>query len=782
MTKTANRRRVVMPSDIRKKFTAALVMLLIAAIMLVASTYAWFTLSTAPEVTGITTNVGANGNLEIALLSNANFISGAADLGVQTNVGDSMDGAQPVTVANGTWGNLVDLSPASYGLANIVLNPSALNVDVSAGGTSITESSILLAPTYGSDGRVMTVDEETVTGKADGAAFTVDDAYNGVRAIGVSSGITLRQSSYSNAIANISANMQRARNAARASLVDNGQNLGGLLMKVASASDPSTVTFTREEVEYIDPMITGLESANAYVLTAIKNATIANVLSNANAAELTDEQVSALVAAVNAATPATLATAAGGSLPASVSAALTQYNTTATEISDARTAYEGLTTGANASKTEYTYNEISSLLESMINKQYVTVAGVTNPGRDDVDALANAAMSGDPVAIVMNEGAGIYADIAKNAGNYTAGPMRVPVSYSGLSFNLTVNMSTNADPILLSTALTAAQAAGSPAAAGGSTAIDDTYGYALDFGFRTNAAGSKLLLQQTPKQRVYNLDNPSENAMTQGAGSYVQFTSTNIDTFSLDEMKALMSCIRIVFTEPTVDAGVTTYDILAMAAPEIVATTDQGTGVTTYSGGEAVGTDGWKVQLALYDYTASTVNGDEVMVTLGDKKVDATSGNDFLEICDLEQNVGKKITVIVYLDGDVVDNTMVANALTSMTGTLNLQFASSVDLVPMENTALRNGNGGSTATPVIPATVTKAQLDTAIATVKGSSVYTAAQAAAEPTTQQTTLLTRVTEAETVSANASATDAEIKTAATNLAMAYVAAGGTTNPVG
>ena len=53
---------------IKGKLTSAVAMLLVAVIMVVSSTYAWFTLSTAPEVTGITTAVGANGALEMALL------------------------------------------------------------------------------------------------------------------------------------------------------------------------------------------------------------------------------------------------------------------------------------------------------------------------------------------------------------------------------------------------------------------------------------------------------------------------------------------------------------------------------------------------------------------------------------------------------------------------------------------------------------------------------------------------------------------------------------------
>ena len=54
--------------DMKSKLMAAVCMLLVSSIMMVSSTYAWFTLSTAPEVTGITTQVGANGNLEMALL------------------------------------------------------------------------------------------------------------------------------------------------------------------------------------------------------------------------------------------------------------------------------------------------------------------------------------------------------------------------------------------------------------------------------------------------------------------------------------------------------------------------------------------------------------------------------------------------------------------------------------------------------------------------------------------------------------------------------------------
>ena len=87
-------------NSIRAKLISAVAMLLVAVIMVVSSTYAWFTLSTAPEVTGITTAIGANGSLEMALMPS----TGSLD-DITTGVGGSMG----FPAANTTWGNLVDL-------------------------------------------------------------------------------------------------------------------------------------------------------------------------------------------------------------------------------------------------------------------------------------------------------------------------------------------------------------------------------------------------------------------------------------------------------------------------------------------------------------------------------------------------------------------------------------------------------------------------------------------------------------------------------------------------
>lgn len=767
MTKTESRRRkVAMPFDIRKKFAAAICMLLIATIMMVSSSYAWFTLSTAPEVKGITTSVGANGNLEIALLNWDSFTSTEPDLGILSNVGDSMANTTNHTVeqANATWGNLVDLSPTSYGLINIVLNPAALNItDVETDDKNIG-STILKAPTYGSDGRIIAVKTNTVTGEAVGNSFISSDEHAGVRAIGVSSGVTLRQSSYKNAVNAITSSINSAKNAASQSLVSNGGNLGGLLMKVAVTSNPTTVTFTREEVEYFAPMLDSLDATNEYVLTAIKQAALAYVLSAANDTDLEDDQVAELATAINAADADSLATAAGMTLHDSITAALTQYNATKTEISNARTTYRGL-----ENKDNYTYAEISPLLNALIDKTYVSVAGNTNPGRDDVSDIIDA---GNNIPIIMQAGSGVYSDIAKSVGSYSAGPITVPVNMSGLNLERNVTMTATAEePILIPAAQTAIQTIGAYGGGTGAASISDTYGYAIDFGFRTNAANANLLLQQGGIQRIYD-DNTVQNQATMGGGSYVQFTTSNVNTFSIDDMRALMRAIRIVFTTPLISENDVTYEIVAVAVPEIIEETNEG--VTTLSGGIVSGNT-IKVQLALYNYTAEPVEGteDEVTVVLGAKK-------DTLELVELEQNKAMKLTAIVYLDGDAVDNSMVANAQTSMTGSLNLQFATDAELVPMENAALREGtsNGNETPTPTTP-TLTYTQLTGAVTLIKMNSVYTAAVAADPKTVEQEALLDAVADAEDLESTASqeeidAVVAALITACTNAGMTLPAA--------
>ena len=133
-----------MKKGIKAKLMAATSLLLVSAILLSLTTYAWFILSTAPEVTEMQTTAGANGSLEIALQTGGSVNDIMDRVGSSSAVGSLKD-------ANGTWGNVVDLSGNYYGLQGLSLLPARLNIDASG---NVSKSSPLKMPLFGQDGRI----------------------------------------------------------------------------------------------------------------------------------------------------------------------------------------------------------------------------------------------------------------------------------------------------------------------------------------------------------------------------------------------------------------------------------------------------------------------------------------------------------------------------------------------------------------------------------------------------------------------------------------------------
>ncbi len=734
MTKTEKnreekKRKVVMPAGIRNKMVAAVSMLLVASIMMVSSTYAWFTLSTAPEVTGITTNVGANGNLEMILLNKASFDSTEENLGVESGVNDSM-ALGNVTEANLKWGNLVDLASQDYGLQSIVMNPARLNIteikQENAASSYTLSSSLLKAPSYTSDGRVLDVDKDTLT-----SGYSTDDTWKwdekadnayGVRVIGTTSGVTERLTAYRAAISARAAAIESAKNSARNSLLNNGQALANIVVKAALEENP---TFEKADLETLQKLVADLETANNAAGEAIVQTVLAYNLSDKNTdGNFTDADVAKLKEAFNNVTAGTLPTsftyaaAASGQgtiqKPDGTDTAVTEWSDNNTNIASAA---QKLQTLIGLNKDSYAYTEITKVVNMLINKENATVGGVKNPDRDDAqDIINNMTANNMVLAVEMESGSGIYADIAELVGDYTAAGLKVHVKYNALEMDVTTNMSTkvvtdaNKDTMPMIPKLNVGSAPKATLDASVTPLLTDHYGYALDFGFRTNAAASELLLQTDEIQRVYSGDGAATAGTTQGGGSYMEFRTSNTTNFSVDELRALMSALRVVFVEPdqTENAGVT-YNVLGVAAADIKGTTDDGTGITTYTGGTlmangtalAEGADtatanGLKAELYLNTYEVK----DGVLTLTGKKTTGEAGAAADNKLTALTQNVAKKVTAIVYLDGDIVDNTMVANAASSMTGSLNLQFSSSATLKPMENTGMRNGGSTGTTTPV----------------------------------------------------------------------------------
>lgn len=131
---------------LQEKVVAVAFLLALSVIMLTSASFAWLTISRAPEVSAVTTNIASNGNLEIALATG----DGTTEPG-ESKVGDSMaaaEGQNIVVNANKTWGNLINLSDPSYGLNNLVLRPAQL------GAGNLNEYP-LSAAVYNTEGRII---------------------------------------------------------------------------------------------------------------------------------------------------------------------------------------------------------------------------------------------------------------------------------------------------------------------------------------------------------------------------------------------------------------------------------------------------------------------------------------------------------------------------------------------------------------------------------------------------------------------------------------------------
>lgn len=165
----------------KEKVIASLLIFAFSIAMVAMTTFAWTTLSVSPEVSGATTVITANGNLEIALAgsyetiyettqkkdADGNLVFDEKGDPVMEIVHDKQgnpiikeikavppsasavgDSLLSIQQRNQTWGNLINLSDPSYGLDQIILRPATLN-----SGVSLAKKPFVSA-TYGPDGRV----------------------------------------------------------------------------------------------------------------------------------------------------------------------------------------------------------------------------------------------------------------------------------------------------------------------------------------------------------------------------------------------------------------------------------------------------------------------------------------------------------------------------------------------------------------------------------------------------------------------------------------------------
>lgn len=624
------------PAQLKGKLMAALAMLLVASVLMGSTTYAWLVLSIAPEVTGITTNIGANGSLEIALLNtetrqNMNNISSG-------KVGESL--ANNNTTANNSWGNLVDLNAVNYGLSNIILMPARLDAVANGGNEGYTVASGLLSvPTYGYDGRVIEVSKDAVSAIYNNSEFSFVPAAQdyGVRAIGTSDSLTVQGSALAMAKSNVATYTNSANGAAAGSLANNGSAVFDIMV---SHMLDSSATFDDADMDVIMSMVSDLQSSINYIDLALR---LGLVGFTASVVEIEDEfesvrdkiidqnkSLSVLLTELDELVGTEL------TIPDNFSNWVAILENAQNDLNGAYNSCSELTTRG----APYTWDEILGALSKLMNLEGVYI---NETKYSEFDKSQAGSLIGGDIVLTLAPGSGVFATVADFADDFST-----IVSTMGTSVEIAT--STTEDPVHL-VALLASMS--DLEAAGGSSGtqpvtLSATYGYALDLAFRCNASESELLLQTSGIQRVYN---DSIAATTQGGGSFMEFAVTD----DIAQSILLMDAVRVAFID---DSG----NLLAVAK---LNTSNRQTTESVI-----------KAPLYLYDFEISEEDG----MIMGERRMTDNT------ITTLQKNIARAVTVVVWLDGDVVDNTMVsATEETSLSGMLNLQFASSADLIPAEN-------------------------------------------------------------------------------------------------
>ncbi len=623
-------------TGIKGKLISAMCMLLVAVIMVVSSTYAWFTLSTAPEVTGISTAIGANGALEIKLNDTSTTL---------------------VNATNTTWGNIVELGDVGYGLQMISLLPSTLNTVISG---TIDRTNPLLYPEYGADGRPGDATTKAMTGKYDAYTsnflpFDTGEGY-GVLGVGAASGMTDRQMAFRNAKSAANNAMTLATNKVASSLKINGGTLAGIVVTKVAASDASSMVVTSDQVASMWAIIESFQAALEDIESAYEQLIIAVAASDEAG---TDDTLYTTVKTAFEAGSMSLS-----SLPAEVSTMLSgtavlsginDYQSLVSEVETAADVFDALQ-DSDGSWTETDWNGISPVINVLINYSasgQVKVNGIDLNGVDK-DALINQiiddVMAGNGVTLELGDGSGLYVSMADQCGNFETKITIPEITYGGINAkNMVATMktaSTQNPPFLSGAATYVSTTLRSPSSESGDAdmPLTEFYGYILDFTFQTNASGSNLLLQTEAVDRIYE---GNDNELTQGSGSTMVFTPATTDV-STEMIQNLMSCIRVVFFTDTAILAEARLD-----SSNATADADEGNAVTA--------------NLYLYKDSALVTDQNNAVISA------------------LPQNTETNISVLVYLDGATLQNKDVA-ATTAQTasGVLNLQFSSSAELIPME--------------------------------------------------------------------------------------------------
>ena len=605
-----------------KKLNTAMLLLVVCLVLVIGASYAWLTMATSPEVESIETNVGANGSLEIALLTAQTFED---PLQIRSAVGDSA-AKQDVLESNKSWGNVIELADVRYGLDQITLLPARLNVQ-QVDGKLLVGRNLLKTAEYGIDGRIKILDDETVSAVMEGDKFTyyVEGQRYGVRAIGTISNITAQQKALATARTLVKSYSAAASRTVKHTWRDYGAGIVDIFYRHYALGENK---FTNEDAQAIQNFAFGMLEATEYIDNATRQLIVAMA-----ASQMADETEFERLCSM-------ITMSSGYSLADCLQLMGSDQNQ---EAKNWALLVDGMKGDAQqAAELSYTlfyqcdWDTMETVLRLLLNPHS---AYLGDKLLSDPEAFS--ALTQDNLILLPVE-SGVMARIANFTGNFSA--------FTTWKESISIEARTTADAQNQFLLRMEALVDNLKAATGGwtRTNLDDLYGFAIDLAFRCNEP-SQLLLQTYAASRV---DGQDELSPVYGQGSYMSFYSEHMTD---DQLVKLMDTIRIGFISGS-------NELLAVAK----------LGNYAYDQEEEGRASG---RLHLYKFHLE----DNGSIIIGERREDNA-------ILELHQNSPAIITVVIWLDGDQLDNSMVSElAHQSMSGTLNLQFSSSADLIPSNN-------------------------------------------------------------------------------------------------
>lgn len=679
--------------SLKSKLMATVSMLLVSAILLTNVSYAWFVLSTAPEVSGVSTTSGANGALEIALQSNETPGSVTRLQNITSGVGDSSSlKNQPIADANITWGNIVDVS-TDYGLKDITLYPARLNLGVN---NTVNLGNYLSVPQYGTDGRISGFKLSNKVSYSDGAYVTNPNNY-GVNVHGFPADAAEQVpivSNFQRAVVKDEAvkQVEVRRNTLRTSLIDaveeNGFGVIQLIFAVMLESD----VYNDVSQETIANLIEEFDEVVTETAVALRWALLANVMADTTRydPENPDHMIALgeiyrdfltmdLTGELSANTIQSLAEPY-----AELEKAISTWKDVREMVDDALLLVDAgnyavaglqiidknhifLTLGTQEPLQLYSFeaNFETSVVDDQRYEDYLYFVGSTENIASSGFFPAMASILGDYSADMLAylypddmivfpsyiEGTEEFIFHSRSTCNYGDNPAKPVDGYNeaenkGVLWNVYVEADeANASGIIPMT----------------TTRGDVTaYGYSVDFAFRSSEDGN-LALQQEGTSRIANpYDDPNNlNQNLQGAGSTVTFDIYG--DMTIDQVKRLLESLYVVFMNS--DSG-QIYGVGRVKPADVELL---GVSVTA--------------PLTLYSVDTEAMNDEDApegVLILGEPVKDNV-------ITKLTKDKTAWITAIVYLNGDTVSSADVsAVGQMSLIGSINLQFAlDGVDLEAM---------------------------------------------------------------------------------------------------